>query len=261
MQPAMATATRQEISLDQHKEVLAKVKRPRVDSPQESTFITVGAVELSRGAEGLVSRIPYLGRLAVQKERFPKRYRHPELDAKLTSRRIAQEARILLRLRKAGIRVPAVYMVDLSSNVLVMEYLAGQTLKAFLQLRKKDDEAGEAVMREAGRQVARMHKCDIVHGDLTTGNIMVVSNRGEEGNTELSVVLIDFGLSGGNATEEDMAVDLYVLERAVISAHSETAQPLNEVFLESYSLELNRSAVLKRLVEVRSRGRKRDMIG
>lgn len=258
----MATALRHETHTAQQKEALAKVKRPRVDSSQETPSATTGEVAISRGAEGLVSRIPYLGRLAVRKERFPKRYRHPELDARLTSRRIAQEARMLLRLRKAGIRVPAVYMVDLSRNVLIMEYVAGQTLKAFLQQGNRQDGIGEAVMREAGRQVARMHKCDVVHGDLTTGNIMVVNDKGRrDGGAELSAVLIDFGLSAGNATEEDIAVDLYVLERAVISAHSESAQPLNEAFLESYSLELKRPAVLKRLIEVRSRGRKRDMTG
>lgn len=169
---------------------------------------------------------------------------------------------MLLRLRKAGIRVPAVYMVDFSSNVLIMEYVAGQTLKAFLQQANREVGIGEAVMREAGKQVARMHRCDVVHGDLTTGNIMVVSNgRTGDSGTELRALLIDFGLSAGNATEEDIAVDLYVLERAVISAHSESAQPLNDAFLESYSLELKRPAVLKRLVEVRSRGRKRDMTG
>lgn len=225
----------------------ATVKRPRIDAAE-------APVEISRGAEGLVTRIAYLGRSAVRKERFPKRYRHPELDAKLTSRRLAQEARVLLRLRKSAIRVPAVYAVDLTKHVLILEDLGGSSLKTFLQRHCSDVALCERVMRAAGLQVARMHQCGVVHGDLTTGNIMI------SGNDE-QICLIDFGLSGGNVTEEDMAVDLYVFERAVISAHSETAEPLNGAFLDAYRTELNDATVMGRLQEVRSRGRKRDMTG
>ncbi|CAN8073278.1 unnamed protein product [Agarophyton chilense] len=236
-------------------------KRPAEKTPNQSTPLKVmraesqadvkevNEKELARGAEAVVSLVHFLGRKAIQKKRFPKRYRHPELDAKLTMRRLQQEARVLLRLRKAGIRVPAVYSLDVKSGLLVMECVNGTTLKEFLQA---DRQGGEEVMRRAGRAVARMHKNEIVHGDLTTGNILV---------SEEQVCLIDFGLSSGNGTEEDLAVDLYVLERAVISAHSEKAQPLNEAFLQAYAEELKRPGVIKRLEEVRARGRKRDMTG
>lgn len=239
-------------------------KRPRIDGAIEGLDKHAQEVDISRGAEALVTRIAYLGRLAVRKERFAKKYRHPELDAKLTSRRLAQEARMLLRLRKAGIHVPAVYQVDMKKNILIMEYMCGKALKEFLQNGQREDGNGESIMRQAGTEVARMHKLDVVHGDLTTGNIMVLAKRATADVTATqkeTVCIIDFGLSSGNATEEDMAVDLYVLERAVISAHSESAQPLNEAFLEAYAMELNRPAVMKRLAEVRSRGRKRDMTG
>ncbi|PXF44100.1 TP53-regulating kinase [Gracilariopsis chorda] len=222
-------------------------KKPHMDNEPRPT--EVKEREISRGAEAVVSVINFLGRKAIQKQRLPKRYRHPELDAKLTSRRLQQEARVLLRLRKEGIRVPAVYSVNVKSGLLIMECVPGLTLKELLQ---ENQQGGDEVMRKAGRAVAKMHKCDIVHGDLTTGNILVHDGK---------VCIIDFGLSGGNGTEEDLAVDLYVLERAVVSAHSEKAQPLNEAFLVAYAEELRRPAVLKRLEEVRARGRKRDMSG
>jgi TP53 regulating kinase-like protein len=57
-----------------------------------------------------------------------------------------------------------------------------------------------------------MHDADVVHGDLTTSNVIV---RG----TDSQVVLIDFGLSSISTVVEDKAVDLYVLERAFISTH------------------------------------------
>lgn len=226
-------------------------KRPRTDAMKDSESLMTEK-ELSRGAEGLVTRFPFFGRPAIRKERFPKRYRHPELDAKLTARRIQQEARILLRLRKNGVRVPAVYSVDAKKALLVLEYINGVTLKQYLQ----DGKAGEEVMRQAGNVVARIHKADVVHGDLTTSNIMVVRSGDDD-----KICMIDFGLSSGGGTEEDLAVDLYVLERAVIAAHSEHAQHLNDAFFEAYAKQLRRPAVLKRLEEVRARGRKRDMTG
>lgn len=259
----MATSISKEIHSNPVTPEHVTAKRPRIEEPVKRPATTAEPIEISRGAEALVSRIPYLDRLAVRKERFAKRYRHPELDAKLTSRRLAQEARMLLRLRKAGIRVPALYRVDMKSNILIMEYVPGKALKDFLQSGNHSNGFGNAIMTEAGKAVARMHKCDVVHGDLTTGNIMVLEkvNRNDADLEQDKVCIIDFGLSSANATEEDMAVDLYVLERAVISAHSESAQPLNDAFLDAYAKELNRPAVMKRLAEVRCRGRKRDMVG
>lgn len=57
---------------------------------------------LKQGAEARVYRVHFLGKPTIVKERFPKRYRHPALDEKLTHRRTAQEVRSILRCRKAG---------------------------------------------------------------------------------------------------------------------------------------------------------------
>lgn len=57
---------------------------------------------LQQGAEARVYRGQFLGRPAVIKHRFPKRYRHPMLEERLSRRRTAQEARSLLRCRRAG---------------------------------------------------------------------------------------------------------------------------------------------------------------
>lgn len=223
-------------------------KRPRIDPPNHLDQ----AIDLARGAEALITKIPFMGRQVIRKQRFPKRYRHPDLDSKLTARRIQQEARVVLRLRKAGLRVPAVYEVDISRGIIIFQYVDGVTLKHFLG--KRTD--GEQVMRGVGIAVANMHKANVIHGDLTTSNIMVSNVDGEN-----QVWIIDFGLSSVGSSDEDIAVDLYVFERAVISAHSEEAEPLNKAFLEAYNITLNRESVSKRLVNVRARGRKRDMTG
>lgn len=80
-------------------------------------------------------------------------------------------------------------------------------------------------------------------------------------NTEGDVVLIDFGLAVQSVQEEDKAVDLYVLERAFASTHPEVEEDfthLLQAYGESYK---GGKIVLKRLEDVRMRGRKKSMLG
>jgi tRNA A-37 threonylcarbamoyl transferase component Bud32 len=77
----------------------------------------------------------------------------------------------------------------------------------------------------------------------------------------VSQVVIDFGLASVSKLNEDRAVDLYVLERAFLSTHPNSEKMFAAV-LESYQASLNvASKVLAKLNVVRSRGRKRQMVG
>ena len=109
-----------------------------------------------------------------------------------------------------------------------------------------------------GESIARLHNEGIIHGDLTTSNAMI-----EDGG-DRRLILIDFGLStfGGRAhTDEDKAVDVYVLERAFVSTHPD-AEDLIAPLLDGYLTHVNgRESVQRKLDEVRSRGRKRSMVG
>ncbi len=140
------------------------------------------------------------------------------------------------------------------------------------------------LMGKIGRAVGRMHEVGVVHGDLTTSNMMLRPSRTplrdsvigvvgggeeEEGDDarnsgeslEGDIVLIDFGLAAQSLQDEDKAVDLYVLERAFGSTHPEAEEGFQEVlraYGESYK---GAKVVLKRLEDVRMRGRKRSMVG
>jgi TP53 regulating kinase-like protein len=76
-----------------------------------------------------------------------------------------------------------------------------------------------------------------------------------------AIYLIDFGLTTASIADEDKAVDLYVLERAFAATHP-AAEPLFQEVLKAYG-EGGKGAkgVLKRLGDVRLRGRKRSMLG
>jgi len=105
-----------------------------------------------------------------------------------------------------------------------------------------------------------MHRGDIIHGDLTTSNMML--RRRRHGDEEADLVLIDFGLSYNSALVEDKAVDLYVLERAFSSTHPDSEAMFTQV-LQAYEQVSGPAwkGVKKRLDDVRLRGRKRSMVG
>jgi Kae1-associated kinase Bud32 len=72
-----------------------------------------GRLELiHKGAEAYLYRGVYAGVEAVYKYRVPKKYRHPELDARIRSSRTIREARIMLHARNSGVPVPAVLLVE-----------------------------------------------------------------------------------------------------------------------------------------------------
>lgn len=212
-----------------------------------------------QGAEARVLSGSFLGMPAVAKERFAKGYRHPDLDRRITSRRTVREARALARCRQVGIDTPAVFAVDLPRSRLVMERVAGRTVRdTLLATDLRLGESALAPLRPlaaaVGRAIARLHEAGIVHGDLTTSNMMVREGTG-------ALVLIDFGLTQQSDLAEDHAVDLYVLERALVSTHPGSA-PLFAAALAAYAAETPAAAAAaRRLEDVRARGRRRSMVG
>ncbi|RQM09439.1 hypothetical protein KXD40_003004 [Peronospora effusa] len=100
-----------------------------------------------------------------------------------------------------------------------------------------------------------MHDADIVHGDLTTSNMM------QSNNVATDVTMIDFGLANSQPLPEDKAVDLYVMERAFASTHVNSELLVEEV-LRAYRATSRRSdSIFQKLSQVRMRGRKRTMVG
>ncbi|KAK8049196.1 hypothetical protein PG994_010926 [Apiospora phragmitis] len=262
-----------------------------------------GPAELiTQGAEGRLYRTSWLTptRPCALKHRPSKPYRHPTLDARLTRHRILSEVRILQKCRREGVAVPALYGIDESQGVLSMEWVPGRPVRVevneFLRRRAEKyphsdggrgrdevarDEEGAAplvgLMRRIGEAVGKLHKAGIVHGDLTTSNMMVrpwekdkgpvnghhADGQAEEAEHSLEgeIVVIDFGLASQGSADEDRAVDLYVLERAFGSTHPR-AEALFTVVLEAYKDTFKVApVVLKKLEDVRMRGRKRSMLG
>ncbi len=135
----------------------------------------------------------------VVKTRFPKAYRLPELDAALRKQRSRREARLLRRLFNV-IRVPAV--LEESEDTLVLEKIDGEPLKRHVTIQRCE---------QAGALVGKMHSVQIIHGDLTTSNILVE----HVGKQKERIALVDFGLSYPSHKLEDFATDVHVFEELV----------------------------------------------
>ncbi|KAK7067720.1 TP53 regulating kinase [Halocaridina rubra] len=220
-------------------------------------------VLLTQGAEGRVYDTKWLGRSVLVKERFIKKYRHPDLDAHITRERIKAEARALTRCRTFGIKTPIVYDVDFTTNEIFLEKISNScTVRNYIyeSVSKKLPMDSSVMMHLAeriGRVLNKLHANHIIHGDLTTSNMLLVPPYDSS-----DIILIDFGLSSVDEHAEDKAVDLYVLERAILSTHPNT-EPLVKHLLNSYKVAGSRSAedIIIRLDEVRLRGRKKLCFG
>ncbi|KAB0350210.1 EKC/KEOPS complex subunit TP53RK [Muntiacus reevesi] len=241
-------------------EELAPAAEALAAARERSSRFLSGLELVKQGAEARVFRGRFQGRAAVVKHRFPKGYRHPTLEARLSRRRTVQEARALLRCRRAGICAPVVFFVDYASNCLFMEEIEGSvTVRDYIESTLETEKSPQSLLglaRTIGQVLARMHDEDLIHGDLTTSNMLLKPPL-----EQLNIVLIDFGLSFISALPEDKGVDLYVLEKAFLSTHPNT-ETVFEAFLKSYSTSSRKAKpVLKKLDEVRLRGRKRSMVG
>ncbi|KAI0641733.1 kinase-like domain-containing protein [Trametes meyenii] len=218
------------------------------------------------------------------KHRFHKQYRHPTLDTSLTKSRVAGEARALIKCIRSGVNVPGIRMVDATEGVLGIEWIDGKSVRFLLgggaegeeeaedddsdvedEMMPEDDPLEEygvthdSIMSMIGTEIAKMHQADIIHGDLTTSNMMLRHPSSPKG---LQLVLIDFGLAYTSTLVEDKAVDLYVLERAFASTHPQS-EPLFAGVLKAYEKKMGKewSSISRRLDDVRLRGRKRSMVG
>ncbi|CAI5737280.1 unnamed protein product [Hyaloperonospora brassicae] len=214
---------------------------------------------VSQGAEAKLFETDFAGRACIVKERVKKSYRLPVLDKKLSHRRLVQEARCILKCRRAGVLTPVLFLVDEDKGRLYLEKVQGGSLKHYLQrVFERDPKYGPSALKMAyqiGEAIAKMHDADIVHGDLTTSNMMLSSDDATD------VTMIDFGLANSQPLPEDKAVDLYVMERAFASTHVNSEHLVEEV-LRAYRAKSRRAdAIFQKLSQVRLRGRKRTMVG
>jgi Kae1-associated kinase Bud32 len=176
----------------------------------------------------------------IIKDRFSKSYRIKEIDTRLRGSRTRREAKVISKLQQAGIPCPSLIDSD-DTEKLVMQKIEGKKVRDILE---KSDYI--KLSKEIGEKVAKIHNLHIIHGDLTTSN-MIASTE---------VYFIDFGLSFFSHKIEDKAVDLHLLKQALESKHYTIWEECFNAVLESYKSTADEGDfILKRLEEVEKRGR------
>ncbi|MEM1513814.1 MAG: KEOPS complex kinase/ATPase Bud32 [Candidatus Thermoplasmatota archaeon] len=198
---------------------------------------------IKRGAEAEIYLTEWRNRKAIIKRRIAKKYRIREIDNELREKRTKKEAIMLASARSAGVSVPIIYDLRIEEKEIVMQYIEGERLKDKLDSKKKDEQM--EICRKIGQSISRLHSEGIIHGDITTSNLILSDNK---------IYFIDFGLSSRSEEIEDMGVDLHLLMEAFKSAHKN-----KNLFLwvrEAYIKSFNRGKeVIEKVKEIERRGR------
>ena len=202
---------------------------------------------LYRGAEAEICLSTYMGFKAIQKKRVQKAYRIKDIDDRLISFRTKEEVKLITGARRQGVSVPIIYDVDLEDGTITMEYIEGKRVKDILNELSEGERA--RICEKIGENIAKLHNNDIIHGDLTTSNMMLFDD---------CIYFIDFGLGEKNGEMESKGVDLHVLMEAIESTHSKYATCFDYV-LDGYKKELKEDAnlVVRKIEEIVKRGRYR----
>jgi TP53 regulating kinase-like protein len=200
-----------------------------------------------RGAEAEICLSKYMDFKVVEKRRLKKRYRIKNIDDRLISTRTKSETKLIADSRKQGVCVPTIFDVDLEKGIITMEYINGERIKDIFN--DLDEKERENICIKIGESIARLHNADIIHGDITTSNMLLYEDR---------IYFIDFGLGEINNEIETKGVDLHVLMEAIESTHSKYADYFKFV-LEGYKKELKEDSnlVVKKIEEIVKRGRYR----
>jgi Kae1-associated kinase Bud32 len=196
---------------------------------------------IKRGAEAVL----YIENDQLVKERLKKSYRLPEIDVKLRKLRTRKEGKLLSEARRVGVETPRISSIDENNFKISMDFIDGKRLKEFFN--DTNDVKRKKVAEDVGKIVGLLHKNGIVHGDLTTSNMILKDDK---------IYFIDFGLGEFSKRVEDLATDLSVLKEAFKSTHFKYLDLLWSSFIKGYKqANDNFNKVLDTLNDIEKRGR------
>ena len=203
---------------------------------------------IKKGAEANLYLEDWHGKRVIVKERIPKKYRVRALDEQIRTYRTIHEPQLMHEAKRAGVPTPTIYMVNLAEKSIIMEYIEGRQVKQILN-RLSANERTE-LCRRIGMLIGRLHKNGIIHGDLTTSNMILTSNG--------KIYFVDFGLGEFSNELEARGVDLHLMKRALQSTHYLFAEESFKAVLEGYAEvvgETTTEKVLEKIREIELRGR------
>lgn len=225
---------------------------------------------IQQGAEAII----ILKDNEVIKNRIKKSYRIQVLDEKLRKSRTKAEAKIINKLSLI-IPVPKIIKTD-EKQIIEMQFINGKKLSDFLESLDY-----KSISKIIAENITKMHNQGIIHGDLTTSNMIYVERKNSADNSDNSsnsitphlhkginitntdnqpkLYFIDFGLAFHSQKIEDKAVDLHLLQQALEAKHFTIWKECIKIILDNYRPEKYKD-ILQRIKVIESRGRYREKI-
>ncbi len=226
---------------------------------------------IQQGAEAKI----ILKNKTIIKDRISKSYRIPELDKRIRKSRTKSEAKLLNKSSKI-VNIPAPIIEYKDKFQIKMPYIKGQRLSDNLNefpLKKQ-----KLICNQIGKEIAKLHNANIIHGDLTTSNMILVDNlnvkskltnksirdvalihnkklRSERGIGIGIIYFIDFGLGYISHKFEDKAVDIHLFKQALEAKHFRNWKILFQEFEKGYKKSKDFKIIFERLKAVEKRGR------
>ncbi len=199
---------------------------------------------LEKGAEANIYPDRWLDHEVIRKERISKKYRIEELDHKIRKKRTKQEAKLIHLAKTCGVITPLIYDVDKDKKSITMENIPGKAVKDIFD--DLDPSQRSLICERIGANISRLHNCGIIHGDLTTSNLLL---RDDE------IVFIDFGLGKISDLVEDKGTDLLVFKKALSGIHYDFAEDCFRSILNGYREAVNYQNVMNKIGEIEVRAR------
>ena len=200
---------------------------------------------IKQGAEAKLFLSKKDGQKILIKDRIKKEYRIPQIDVKIRKNRTSQEFNLLSEARRNGVPIPKILDVDKKTYKITMEFIDGERIKELLVASNK--KSLENICFEIGKLIGKLHAAGIIHGDLTTSNMILKDKE---------IYFIDFGLGFFSKKIEDQGTDLRLLHEAFKSTHYEILDVCWKNVIKGYKKEYSKAdSVLNRVSEIEKRAR------
>ncbi len=230
--------------------VIQRYRTDQVDVPWMKTspaHLKLPSNMLEKGAEANIYPGEWMGRDVLLKERVSKSYRIEEIDHRLRKRRTKGEAKLLHQAKTCGVTTPLIYDIDKENKTITMEYIPGKPIKDVFN--ESEISQIKSICKKVGEKVARLHNCGIIHGDLTSSNLLLKDGE---------IVFIDFGLGKISDLVEDKGTDLLVFKKALTGIHYDIAGDCFQSILEGYQDADDYQEILEKIGEIEVRSRYTD---
>jgi len=203
---------------------------------------------MKKGAEASLYLAEWHGRKVIIKRRLPKKYRPSQLDEQIRIYRTTHEPQLMHEAKKAGVPTPTIFLVDVKDATIIMEFIEGKQVKQLLSRFSESER--QRLFLKIGDSIGRLHESGIVHGDLTTSNMIL--------NSEGKIFFVDFGLGEKTKELEARGVDLHLMKRALQSTHFRFTEECFDAVIMGYSKVLDAetvNSILDKIKEIERRGR------